>query len=170
MGLIFAFDPENDRIEIEFENCKALAVKYDRATRKATLLLQMEMPCKVCQRQNKIKNGKEVSEIIETKSIFNLEKQEEFPFLNYWNLDQSFLIEGLASREGIDNLVSLLRLKNRYIEFCENATIDECAQEVSQALTQRSNTFRAIMNNQRFMQLRYSVIALLSQGHVCLFN
>ena len=104
------------------------------------------------------------------KSLFNLEKQEEFPFLNYWNLDQSFLIEGLASREGIDNLVSLLRLKNRYIEFCENATIDECAQEVSQALTQRSNTFRAIMNNQRFMQLRYSVIALLSQGHVCLFN
>jgi hypothetical protein len=49
MGLIFAFDPENDRIEIEFENCKALAVKYDRATQRVTLLLQMEMPCKVVQ-------------------------------------------------------------------------------------------------------------------------
>ena len=26
------------------------------------------------------------------------------------------------------------------------------------------------MNNQRFLELRYSVMALLSQGHVCLFN
>ena len=68
------------------------------------------------------------------------------------------------------NLVDLVLLKNHYVEVYEDATIEECSRQESDSLIQRSNTFRAIMNNQRFLQLRYSVMALLSQGHVCLFN
>ena len=35
------------------------------------------------------------------KSIFNAEGQEAYPFLNYWNLDQTFLIEGTTSQGAI---------------------------------------------------------------------
>ena len=42
----------------------------------------------------------------------NLGEREATPFLNYWNLDQTLLIEGHSSFEKIENLIQIIRLKN----------------------------------------------------------
>ena len=51
------------------------------------------------------------------KSIFNFEGQEAYPFLNYWNLDQTFLIEGTTSQDALENLIHLVSLKNHHVKL-----------------------------------------------------
>ena len=62
------------------------------------------------------------------KSIFNFEGQEAYPFLNYWNLDQTFLIEGTTSQDALENLIHLVSLKNHHVKLYQDANFFECSQ------------------------------------------
>ena len=62
--------------------------------------MEMPCPCYLVRRVfDDLDNLKVTYQTI--KSIFNAEGQEAYPFLNYWNLDQTFLIEGTTSQGAI---------------------------------------------------------------------
>ena len=99
--------------EIEFANIKKIAVKYDGTTERYTVLIQCDIPCScIHSRYNPQTQTRSFSQC---QSLMNLGEGEETPFLNYWNLDQTFLIEGQSSVDQIENLIQIVRLKNLHV-------------------------------------------------------
>lgn len=70
------------------------------------------------------------------------------------------------------NLVDLVRLKNGGAKIYQTnqCVIQECEPDIARELAERRDRFNAAMNNLDKLQLRYSVLSLLSVGRVSLFN
>ena len=70
-----------------------MIILFSKETNKGKVVFRLENPVKCYKpvdEEYKDKNGKMChadTEIEEAKSYFNMDGQEEVPFLNYWNLD-----------------------------------------------------------------------------------
>ena len=52
---------------------------------------------------------------------------EQVPFLNNWNIDQTFLLEGQIDQQSVENLCEIIKLKNPSTKIIEsNCSITEC--------------------------------------------
>lgn len=72
----------------------------------------------------------------------------------------------------MQNLVDLVRIKNEDAKIYETGQcqIQECPPANIVKLNNRYNKFQSAMNSLEKLQLRYSVLSLLSNGSVSLFN
>ena len=87
----------------------------------------------------------------EAKSYFNMDGLEEIPFLNYWNTNQTLLLEGPTTLERLQSLRDLVSLKtNNYAETYESNVelfhLDFRSLS-SLELYDRQDKFRRVMNN-----------------------
>jgi hypothetical protein len=95
-------------------------------------------------------------------------------FLNYWNLNQTFLIEGRATFSMFFKFIDALKISNNSCKISEgnlkvqNLTNNETKSQIKN-LAAFSLRFSTLFN-QLSLQLRYAVMSLLSNSRVSLFN
>lgn len=106
---------------IEFKNIKKLAICFEKSrsgTKKAKLLIQLTDPCQCKEEGNSV------------PSFFSLD--ELHPYLSFWNLNQTFLLEGTTTVEAMHNLIDLVRFKNEDAKIYDgNCVICRCEPLIS---------------------------------------
>lgn len=148
--------------DIRFANLKRVALKFLNPDQsRAALLIELNEPCTCWQSGN------------QQSSFFNLRGYESAAFLNYFNINQTFLLVGTTSFEAMKNLFELIRLRNNFktkLFQSHECEIRECEDAEVARFNQRKEEFVSLMNKYNSLQLRYSIMALISQGLVSLFN
>ena len=92
-------------------------------------------------------------------------------FVNYWNLNQTVLVEGWSTMKQFNLLKSVLLSRNSHCKVKPWNHRGDSAMDLAniKELFQRSLHFDHILDQLR-IQLRYSVLALLSENKVSIFN
>ena len=110
------------------------------------------------------------------RSPLNMGESGEGLFLNNWNLNQTFFLKGATTESRYENLLQILKKR------CPGATIVEETDSIGAKVLEpheilseiKKLKIRAIQFNkllQEFrLQVRYSLMALLSENKVSLFN
>ena len=177
---------------IDFANIKSLSYKIDQNSDSEanhpdeldiTLIIQLDHPCSAQKKYfytdyaMKALNVNTAKQFLcACRSPLNLGFTDENTFLNFWNLNQTFVIKGKTNTARFGLFMEVI--KNRCIYA---PIVDESNQSGIKLLEEERislETRELINRGRRFMeqleeyrlQLRYSIMALLSENKVSLFN
>lgn len=180
-------------LDLEFQNIKHLVykVEQDVTLRRegeifVTLLIQLDKPSGSRklnllthygkQQYSKKMSGRYWSPTSASRSPLNMGEDDANLFLNFWNLNQTFYLKGRTTVRRFDDFKSIVSKR------CLNATIveetesigvqilaKEAIKEEMKELKVRGHTFVEALNKLK-LQVRYAILALLSEGRVSLFN
>lgn len=168
--------------EIIFKNIKSISYVQLPADRRFSedpdivnlrLVLQLNLPC-VCYKRYFNQKGRPSR----VRSPFNMLESEKAwegnEFLNYWNLNQTFLIEGQATFSMFFKFLNSVKLHNPCCKITadqlkiKSIANNEIKSQIKM-LAAHSLRFSALFN-QLSLQLRYAIMSLLSNSKVSLFN
>lgn len=135
-----------------------------------SLMIQVAMPCAARKRVPGSDGKKDWTS--QSRSPFNMGSGELF--LNNWNLNQTFIFKGRTTESQLDRFLAVVRQRslsanilNQKIEQIRPGK-DTCLQHLKE-LKNRSCRFLSLLDQLK-VQLRYSVMALLSENKITLFN
>jgi hypothetical protein len=94
-------------------------------------------------------------------------------FLNYWNCNQTFYLEGQADRHYLHLLLNTVKSINPSIKIQDFIAVKlmtkEAVVEVGKSLNSRAHKFQLKLDELR-LPLKYAVMSLLSLNRVTIYN
>lgn len=111
------------------------------------------------------------------RSPLNMSHEDANLFLNFWNLNQTFYLNGVTTLFRFERLLHILKQRSPLAIISEETFISgvhvlnqprDIMQEMGE-LRIRGGGFGILLNKMR-LQMRYAFMALLSQNRVSLFN
>ena len=137
------------------------------------MVIQLRLPCSCSKRYYSQKCRPST-----VRSPFNMIGAEQSwkgsEFLNYWNLNQTILLEGRSTVKMLELFLGTVRHRNPSCKVTEGSdriqTLDnEQTKAELKALCKHALRFSFVFN-ELALQLRYSIMSLLSSNKVSLFN